>query len=137
LRSEELVEWLRGGNFDLYAKYFWTHQSGEDLVVGPDPVHFEDVNSHRIRAGARLSHEISDEVKFYVGAAYEGETDGKAKASAYGLAFDVPELKGSSGVGELGLSLKAGDRVNVDVGVQGYAGDRRGVSGSVRLNYQF
>jgi hypothetical protein len=43
----------------------------------------------------------------------------------------------SSGSGELGLTFKAGDRINADVGVQDYAGDHRGESRSVRLSYQF
>jgi hypothetical protein len=124
-------------DLDLYAKYFWSHQQGKNVQIGPDPVSFEDVDSHRFRAGARISHGLTDTVKPYFGAAYEVEADGKARASSHGLAFDVPELKGATGLGELGVTVAAGEAVKVDVGLQGYIGGRRGVSGSVVFNCEF
>ncbi|MDR1110748.1 MAG: autotransporter outer membrane beta-barrel domain-containing protein [Deltaproteobacteria bacterium] len=123
-------------SLDLYAKYFWTHQEGKDFVA-IDPISFGDVDSHRLRVGTRLSQGITDQVKFFAGAAYENEFSGKAEASSRGLRFDVPELKGSTGIGELGLTVLPNERVNLDVGVQGYVGTRKGVSGSVRLNFEF
>jgi hypothetical protein len=123
-------------DLDLYAKYFWTHQGGKDVTV-VDPISFSDVDSHRLRVGTRLSHGITDQVKIYAGAAYENEFSGKAEASSYGLRFDVPELKGSTGIGELGLTILPADKVNVDVGVQGFAGTREGVAGTLRLNFEF
>jgi hypothetical protein len=123
-------------DLDLYAKYFWTHQGGKDFVA-IEPISFGDVDSHRLRAGARLSQGITDQVKFFAGAAYENEFSGKAEASSHGFRFDVPELKGSTGIGELGLTVLPNERVNLDIGVQGYVGTRKGVSGSVRLNFDF
>ncbi|MDR1545863.1 MAG: autotransporter domain-containing protein, partial [Deltaproteobacteria bacterium] len=98
---------------------------------------FEDVDSHRFRVGARISHGLTDTVKPYFGAAYEVEADGKARASSRGLAFDVPELKGGAGLGELGVTVAAGEAVKVDVGLQGCTGGRQGVSGSVVFNCEF
>jgi hypothetical protein len=121
---------------DLYAKYFWTHQGGKDVVV-VDPISFGDVDSHRVRVGTRLSHGLTDQVRLFAGAAYENEFSGKAEASSHGLSFAVPELKGSTGIGELGLTVLPGERVNLDIGVQGYVGTRKGVSGGVRLNFEF
>jgi hypothetical protein len=35
------------------------------------------------------------------------------------------------------VTVAASEAVKVDVGLQGYIGDRRGVSGSVVFNYEF
>ena len=123
-------------SLDLYGKYFLTHQEGKS-VTAPDPVTFGDVNSHRVRAGAKLTRNLTDTVGMYFGAAYEREFAGKAEAVSRGMALDVPKLRGDSGMGELGLNANVGENVNLDFGLQGYAGDRKGVSGSVRLNVMF
>ncbi len=75
----------------------------------------------------------------YIGAAYEYEFDGKATASTAGYAIDAPSLKGSTGVGELGITYKpVADRgFYADLGVQGYVGKREGVTGSLRVGWKF
>jgi hypothetical protein len=50
---------------------------------------------------------------------------------------DAPELKGGTGIGELGLAITATEGLTVDVGVKGYVGTRRGLSGTVNLTYNF
>jgi outer membrane autotransporter protein len=72
-----------------------------------------------------------------VGLAYEHELDGKAKATIDGIAIDVPELKGGSGIGEVGLTISAAERLTLDLGVRGYAGQRQGVTGILNLTYNF
>jgi hypothetical protein len=124
-------------SLDLYGKWLFTHQSANDIVTGGEAFHFDAVTSHRLRVGARLSTAVSDLVKPYFGLAYEHEVDGKASASVLGAPIDVPELKGGTGIGELGVSLVPSDGLTLDVGIQGYAGARQGVSGSVRLVYNF
>ncbi|MDR3153811.1 MAG: autotransporter outer membrane beta-barrel domain-containing protein, partial [Deltaproteobacteria bacterium] len=123
--------------FDLYGKWLFTHQGGKDLSVAGVPVHFDDISSHRLRAGFRISTEVNEWFKPYFGAAYEHELDGKAEGTVRGFAIDVPELKGGSGIGEIGVSFAAADRLTVDLSVQGYVGQRQGVSGGLRLVYNF
>ena len=38
-------------SIDLYAKYFWAHQGCDTVTVAGDSVHFDDADSHRLRAG--------------------------------------------------------------------------------------
>ncbi|MDR3153296.1 MAG: autotransporter outer membrane beta-barrel domain-containing protein [Deltaproteobacteria bacterium] len=123
--------------FDLYGKWLFTHQGGKNASIAGNPVHFDDISSHRLRAGFRLSTEVNEWFKPYFGAAYEHELDGKAEASVRGYAIDVPELKGGSGIGEIGVSFAAVERLTVDLSVQGYVGQRQGVSGGLRLTYNF
>jgi hypothetical protein len=124
-------------SIDLYGKWLFTHQGGNDVTINNTHVRFDDVNSHRLRAGLRVTTAITDTIKPYFGAAYEHEMDAKAKATVSGHPIDVPDLKGGTGIGELGLSILAAERLNLDLGVQGYAGTRQGVSGGFRLTYNF
>ncbi|MDR0528531.1 MAG: autotransporter-associated beta strand repeat-containing protein [Zoogloeaceae bacterium] len=77
--------------------------------------------------------------KTAAGLAWEHEFDGKAKAKTNGYNIDAPKLKGDTGAAELGLVLKpaAASPLSLELGVQGYAGRREGVAGSVRMRYEF
>jgi outer membrane autotransporter protein len=127
-------------SFDAYAKYFWTHQEGDSVHLETgDPVKFKDVDSQRLRLGGRFTYAINEYFSPYIGAAWEHEFDGKARASAYGDPLDAPDLKGDTGIGELGLSLRAPLAVPLffDLGVQGYTGKREGVTGSLQFRIEF
>jgi len=125
---------------DLYGKYFWTGQQGDDVRLSTgETVSFDNVNSHRLRAGGRLAYAVAENIDLYGGAAYEHEFDGEAKARTNGYAISVPSLEGGTGIGELGLTLKPTKTmpVSLDLGVQGYAGQREGVTGSLQIRYDF
>ena len=134
--------WSTGKNdFDLYAKYLWTHQNSESVTLSTgDPMNFESVNSHRARAGVRFSRAVQDNVRLYVGAAYEYEFDGKANASSRHVdVMDPPSLKGSSGIADIGVTFNPSKSrpLSIDLGIQGYVGKREGVTGSLRVRYEF
>jgi hypothetical protein len=122
---------------DIYAKWIHTRQEGGDARVGGDLFRFGDVTSDRFRGGFRLSHAVGSWAKAYMGLAYDFETDGRSRVSVNGFSLDVPSLRGGTGTGELGLTLGSGEGLVLDMGVQAYAGVRRGISGSVRLTYAF
>ncbi len=129
-------------DLDLFTKYLWTHQEGDDVKVTGDSVHFKDSDSQRWRTGARFSYGFGNEewlLAPYIGAAYEYEFDGKAEASTYGYGVDQADLTGGTGIGELGMTLKSHQykNIGVDLGLQGYTGVRDGVGGSLQLRYEF
>jgi hypothetical protein len=127
-------------SLDVYGKYFWTRQGGDSVTLPTgDPVSFDDAASHRLRLGSRLTFAANERVSPYAGLAYEHEFDGRARASTYGYAIAAPELRGGTGVGELGLSLKPSPALplSVDLGVQGYLGQREGAAGSVQIRFEF
>jgi hypothetical protein len=126
-------------SLDLSGKYFWTHQKGGSVNILGDPFTFDDVDSHRVRAGGRFSYAVNEHFTPYIGAAYEYEFSGEAKASTYGRSIDAPDLTGSTGIGEIGVTLLGGDKapVSLDLGVQGYTGIRQGVTGSLQLKLEF
>ena len=123
-------------SLDLSAKYLWSRQNSDSAVITGDRVHFDADDSHRVRTGARFVYAINDCIAPYVGAAFEYEFDGKARAGAYGHNFGVPSLKGGTGVGEIGLTVRR-DRFTADLGVQGHVGRRDGVTGSLRVGWNF
>jgi hypothetical protein len=50
-----------------------------------------------------------------------------------------PSLKGDTGMGEFGLTLKPSSTLplSFDLGVQGYTGKREGVTGSLQFKFEF
>ena len=125
---------------DLYGKYFWTRQEGDSVRLSTgDPIDFDSVDSHRLRLGGRFGYAVNDLINPYVGAAYEQEFDGKAGTTTSGQAIPAPSLQGSTGIGEIGLAIKASKTMplSVDLGVQGYVGTREGFTGSLQVRYEF
>ena len=87
----------------------------------------------------RFSCKVSERFAPYVGAAWEREFDGRARAYAGGFAIDAPSLRGDTGIGELGLTLtpSASLPLSFDLGVLGYTGKREGVTGSLQVKIVF
>ncbi len=125
---------------DLYGKYFWTRQQGDSVGLSTgEHLSFDDINSSRLRFGGRFAYILNEHVAPYIGAAWEHEFDGKARATTNGFDIDAPNLHGNTGIGELGLSLtpSADLPLTVDLGVQGYTGKREGVTGSLMVKWEF
>jgi outer membrane autotransporter protein len=125
---------------DLYGKYFWNHQNANDatLTTG-DLVSFDAVNSHRVKVGARYVYSLNEYLSPYVGASFEQEFAGTANSNTNGMAIEAPSIKGGSGMGELGIKFTPGSTspCGLDLGLQGYTGKRQGITGSVRLSFDF
>ena len=121
---------------DGYLKYFYSHQGGDNVTMhgsisGDENWSFSSINSHRLRLGARITHEIDDKNSFYGGLAYQFEFGGKATAHYNGGSAPSPSVRGGSGMLELGWQVKPGGPVTVDLGITGWVGKQRG--GSVQL----
>ena len=126
-------------SLDMYGKYFWVHTTGSSVNILGDPVTFKAADSHRTRLGTRLSYAVSSDITPYIGVAWDYEFDGKTDSVVAGLDTPAPSLKGSTGMGELGLTWKpaAASVLSVDFGVQGYVGMRQGVNGNMQLRFEF
>uniref|UniRef100_UPI00333FEF0B autotransporter outer membrane beta-barrel domain-containing protein n=1 Tax=Castellaniella defragrans TaxID=75697 RepID=UPI00333FEF0B len=124
---------------DVSVKYLWTHVQGKDATVGGDPLHFDSLDSRRLRLNGEYRYRSSDSLTLLAGLGYEYEFDARAHGTAYGYAIDAPSLKGSTGILSLGAMITptSNRRLSVDLRGQGYAGKRQGVGGSVRMNYAF
>lgn len=128
-----------GDALETYLKYFFSHQNGTSgkLSTGED-YDFDAVNSHRLRLGARYTHDMGEEGRFYAGLAWEYEFNGEARATYQGMATPSPSLKGGSAMLELGYRFTPKkSRVSYDVNFSGWQGKREGFSGSVGVNWAF
>ena len=125
---------------DVYGRYTWSHIGSDTFLVGKDTLHLSNMNSSRLRVGARYHYAATPQVTPYVGLAYEREFSGRAKGTAYGMAIDAPSLKGNTGIAELGLTVVPSatkQALSLNFGVQGYFSDRKGGAASLRMRYAF
>lgn len=125
---------------DVSGRYLWSRLDGDSarLTTG-ETVDFDAVTSQRTRLGARLSHVISGGWTPFAGAAWEHEFDGEAAASSNGFALDAPSMRGDTGILEAGLALQPAAvlPLSLDVGLQGFVGQREGVAGNLQAKWTF
>ena len=125
---------------DVFGRYLWTHMDSDTVTIGYEQLHFGSATSSRIQIGGRYAYAYNAQFKPYIGAAYEHEFDGDISARAYEFNLDKPSLKGDSGIFEAGFNLQpvaTNKQLSIDVNGQGYAGERQGGGGGVKVKYQF
>jgi hypothetical protein len=131
---------------DVSARYLSMRHRGGNVVIAGNPFHFDTMDSRRLRLGGRFTRGC---VHFssYVGAAWEYEFSGHARAAAYAfdqgmpVIFDVEgsSLQGGTGIGELGIMFRPRRNrdIAVNLGLEGYLGKRGGVTGNAGFCWQF
>jgi outer membrane autotransporter protein len=126
-------------SWDLSSRFIWTRQESGSVSINGSRVNFKAADSKRWRAGSRFSYKANDYVRPYIGAYYDYEFDGIAKATVGRQKIPGPKLKGATGMGELGLSIKPSQTspLTIDLAAQGYTGKREGLTGSLQINFQF
>lgn len=125
---------------DLSAKYLWTSLGGKDAHIAGDHIHFDRINSKRIRLNAEVNHQYSHSVSLRGGLGYEYEFDGKAEATTYGVfRIDAPGVRGSTGIVSVGATInpEVNQRLYLDIDAHGYTGKRRGLGATLQLRYAF
>jgi outer membrane autotransporter protein len=124
---------------DLSSRFIWTIQGSDSVTILGNRVNFKTADSKRLRVGTRFSYKANDFIKPFIGAYYDHEFDGKAEATAGGLKIPSPKLKGGTGMGELGLSIKPyrTSPLTFDLAAQGYMGKREGITGSLQIKFEF
>ena len=134
-------EWklANGNKIEGYAKYFYSHQAGDTVKLrsGAD-LEFGDVDSHRLRVGARYTHAVDGGSELYAGLAYEHEFGGDAAAMYQGYSTPSPSLGGGTGILELGYRFAPKDgRVSYGVNLMGMTGQREGIAGGAQVTWAF
>jgi hypothetical protein len=135
-------------NLDLLLRYYWTRlEGGKATLTHGEWLRFDDTESRRVRVGGRLTHTWRENRFWYVGAAVERELDSKVKVSAHTRAgaqplhlnLDEHDLKGTTTIGEIGVIIRSrkNSPFSLEAGFQGYAGKVKGVSGGIRIGYEF
>ena len=125
-------------SIDVYGKYFYTHHDSDEFEILGDEVRFDSADSSRLRLGMRYNQNDGNAFSHYYGLAWDYEFNGDADVTAAGFDTGNPSLKGSTAVIEAGIHY-APDKSpwSVDLGLQGYGGQRDGFSGTMQVNYSF
>ncbi len=131
----------KGNNkLDTYLRYAYGHVGACDATLkdGTD-YHFESVKSHRVRTGVRYTFgQRETGFKPYIGAAWEHEFNGEAKATIRGMGeAPAPSMKGNTGIFELGFDWDDDSKWVVGLGANAYVGKRKGWDGMARVFYNF
>lgn len=139
----KLVDIGHKNTLDYYGKYFYSHTGGDDVTIytnaGPRAASFGSVDSHRLRVGARVIHEVNEKNKIYGGFGYQYEFKGDARVTYNNDgSTPSPSVKGSSGLIELGWQVKPGKSpMVIDLGVTGWIGKQRGVTANLQAAWTF
>lgn len=122
---------------DVYGKYFYTLKKGTSFDAGGH-YNLDDVKSSLMRIGARYTKH-GQGFDYYAGLAYEHEFDGKAAGTYNGLAIRSADIKGGSARLELGAKLAPAENSpwKLDLNLTGYAGQKRGLAGSISAAFLF
>ena len=130
-----------GTERELYLRYFYTHQNGASATLSTgDRYDFHDVDSHRLRTGARWTiPQGSGALILGTSLQYEFKGDAGATYHTGGFSYDTPSpsLKGLSGSLELGYHANLGKRATADLSVEGWAGKQRGVTFKAGFDWRF
>ena len=125
---------------NLSATYLYSHVKGKNVVIAGDPINFKSIDSNRLQLRALWERELNENSFFNAGIGYEYEFSGTAKATTYDFYdIDEPTVKGGTALLDIGYSYipESNNRVQLDFGVEGYYGKRRGGSVSFKVNYEF
>lgn len=129
-------------SLDVYCKYYYSHQNKDiAILTSGETYDFDGVTSNRVRVGTRYTHNYGAMKKSYsyIGAAYEYEFDGNAKASYKGYSTLTPSLKGGSGMLEVGCKVTPSKTspLTIDISLNGWTGKQQGIGANVSFNWGF
>ncbi|MDR0588086.1 MAG: autotransporter outer membrane beta-barrel domain-containing protein [Burkholderiales bacterium] len=127
---------------NTYIKFLWTHLNADSATLSSgETLRFDSVNSDRLKAGTRISRVLgaSDRYSVYAGLAVDHEFDAKAVATTNDYALHTPKLKGTTGMGEIGLAVRPIETspFSINLSLEGFVGHRKGYTGGARAYYAF
>jgi hypothetical protein len=130
-------------NVNIYGKFSYTSVKGDSIRDDRDGVYnFDDTTSSRTRIGARLTHNVSENVGLFFGLAWEQEFDGKVSGTytdPQGPVYNPnsADLGGATAFGEIGINVKAGEYFSFQLEGFGLAGQSKGGGGLASLVFTF
>lgn len=126
--------------FDLSLKYLWSSIQAQDINIAGDQIHFDRLNSSRVRLHGENSYKFNKDWSLLLGSGLEYEFDGVASGTTYQqFAIDAPSVKGLTALGTLGLRYQPvrNQRFRFDFIANGYVGKRDGGGANLHLQYAF
>lgn len=135
---------IGNNDLDVYARYFYLHQDGDDFRVTGDHYKLSSVDTHILKAGVTENYHFRNGATLYAGVGYEQPIDGKSelkvKASDGSLWYKSgsADLGGGRGFAEGGVRFNAVKALDLNFSIRGSAGsDYRDVTGRAEARYEF
>ena len=130
----------------VFLSYFYDGQGDEsfDIAgegdVGGAHVSYDAIHAHRVQLGSMFEFAVSDTWRPYLGLTFEQILAAEAKGTATDVQgtmdLNSSDLEGSTGILSAGWTYQAGN-FSTELGLNGYAGTRNGVSGQIQANWKF
>ncbi len=125
---------------DIYGIYSQNHVGGIEAEITPNEKYtFESTDSKKIRLGARLTRDVGEYNRFYSGIALHHEFGGEVHGHYMGFDTRKMQLKGTSGMIELGWQRKPAQNsaVMVDTALVGWIGRQKGMAMHFKVKRDF
>jgi hypothetical protein len=117
------------------CKLLMMKQEGKEVKLSNGiPVEFEEATSGKIKGIAKAGYKCSEKVVQYIGIGYEYELLGSAKGKVEGVELKEVDIKGGSGIGEIGVGGVVGN-INIDLRGTGSIGKKEGVELMLKVGY--
>lgn len=129
-------------DLDVYGKYFYTYVGGDSFRAGEANYQLDGMNSSLLRIGARVNNR-SGWNNYYYGLAWDYEFDGESNGTVSAAGLSAPirkaDIGGSSLMAEAGWKLESNQENpwEVNLSMQAYAGQHKGLGGNVYMAYHF
>lgn len=126
--------------YDLNLKYLWANTEAQDLMIAGDEIHFDKLNSHRLRLNGENSYQFNPGWSLLLGTGLEYEFEGEAEGTTYQrFRMDAPSVKGFTALGSLGVRFQpvSNKNLTVDFKAEGYLGERDGGGATLHMQYAF
>ena len=130
----------------VFLSYFYDGQGDEsfDIAgegdVGGAHVSYDAIHAHRVQLGSMFEFAVSDTWRPYLGLTFEqilaAEAKGTATDAQGTMDLNSSDLEGSTGILSAGWTYQAGN-FSTELGLNGYAGTRNGLSGQIQANWKF
>ena len=130
----------------VFLSYFYDGQGDEsfdiagDGDVGGAHVSYDAIHAHRVQLGSMFEFAVSDTWRPYLGLTFEqilaAEAKGTATDAQGTMDLNSSDLEGSTGILSAGWTYQDGN-FSTELGLNGYAGTRNGVSGQIQANWKF
>ncbi len=126
-------------NIDLYSRYMWTGLASQDEEFDGQNYDFESINSHQLRIGAQYNLMTKENLSYVIGLAGQYEFDGITDSNVNGFAITSPDIKGFTGMLELGMRIRSLQTPSFtsSLSFEGFLGARDGASATLDFTYSF
>lgn len=129
-------------NQSIFSRYIFTYLGSSSVNTGSaenDRYKAKHTTMHSVEAGLRTNFVLSETVALNSTFSIEQTFGGKARGLINDVDLDAISIKGTSGTGRLSLKFKPGTASpwDVEAGVNGYIGVRKGATGMLHVTRSF